>query len=154
MSQPREALFQGQPPSYSRPPYNPPQYLLSSTGLSRDEFVSQYQGLTSIPVENHPSLTASAFIQSLQHVEIAPELVFERMVGNVRTACTPYRSISHSLKHVVQLKEVFNTALIQQHAFHASALEDWRREKIALEADLARATATAKKAEKGTTATP
>lgn len=46
MAQPSEQSLLGLPPSYSRPPYNPPQYLLSSTGLSRDELVTQYEGPT------------------------------------------------------------------------------------------------------------
>ncbi|KAL0636379.1 hypothetical protein Q9L58_004629 [Maublancomyces gigas] len=101
-----------QAPPYARPPYSPPQYLLSSTGLSRDEFLAQYE----------------AFIHSLQHIEVAPELVFERLVGN--------------------LKDEFNMALTRANAQHATVEEAWRREKSSLQADLDRATAPAEQVAK------
>lgn len=88
MVQPNEELSVSQPSPFVRPMYNPPQYLLSSSGLSREEFVAQYEGLLTRPLITRPSLTPSAFKQGLDHIQIAPELVFERLFGNVSAPCT------------------------------------------------------------------
>lgn len=41
-----------------------------------------------LPLIRCLSLTPSAFTQSLEHIQIAPELVFERLFGNVRAQHT------------------------------------------------------------------
>lgn len=75
----------GQPPANWDPPYSPTPYLVSRSGLSRDEFVAQYNGQNPWAFHDIPSnVCLSAFRNCVRHVEAAPELVFERIVGNVR----------------------------------------------------------------------
>ncbi|KAL0632588.1 hypothetical protein Q9L58_008519 [Maublancomyces gigas] len=93
--------------------YSPTPYLVSRSGLSRDEFLAQYE----------------AFRSSVRHVESAPELVFERIVGN--------------------LAEAFITGFAQERTQHAHDKESWHLEKAKLQTDLVHATATTKQAVTG-----
>lgn len=78
------SLF-GQPPANGDPPYSPTPYLVSRSGLSRDEFLAQYDGQNPWAFHDITSnVCLSAFRNCVRHIEAAPELVFERLVGNVR----------------------------------------------------------------------
>lgn len=80
------------PPNIDYPAYTPPQYLLAGTGLSQDELIALYQGLRhslKYIITHSPPV---GFYGSLQDARATPELVFERLVGNVNGPGNPARS--------------------------------------------------------------